>query len=129
MKTLNADVAPQEHLDSPQWWVVCLCAAWCTTCGEYRGTFDGIASQWPGLRFEWVDIEDESALIGDLDIETFPTLLIGEGNRSRFMGPLLPQSGILNRLIDSLVESDTQSPTSSVSQADHLLEDIRKSRS
>lgn len=84
------------------WWAVCLCAAWCGTCRDYRVLFDGLAQSHPGVRFEWVDIEDESELAGDLDVETFPTLLIADGRTARFLGPLLPQAPVLARLLDSL---------------------------
>ncbi len=33
------------------------------------------------MRFAWVDIEDESELVGDLDIEDFPTLLLAREDR------------------------------------------------
>jgi thioredoxin 1 len=39
------------------------------------------------MRFVWVDIEDESELVGDLDIEDFPTLLLARGGRVLFFGP------------------------------------------
>ena len=56
------------------WWAVCLCAAWCGTCGIYRPLFDELARAHPEVRFEWVDIEDESDLAGDLDVETLRAL-------------------------------------------------------
>ena len=84
------------------WWAVCLCAAWCGTCGIYRPLFDELARAHPDVRFEWVDIEDESDLAGDLDVETFPTLLIADGQRALFLGPLLPQAPVLARLLASL---------------------------
>ena len=84
------------------WWAVCLCAAWCGTCGIYRPLFDELARAHPDVRFEWVDIEDESDLVGDLDVETFPTLLIADGERALFLGPLLPQAPVLTRLLTSL---------------------------
>lgn len=87
---------------SAPWWVVCLCADWCGTCREYRPLFDALAREHPGARFVWVDIEDESDLAGDLDVETFPTLLIADGATARFLGPLLPQAPVLARLLDSL---------------------------
>ena len=59
-----------------QWWVVCLCAGWCGVCREYQPLFGALAVQHPGIRFQWVDVEDESDVVGDLDIETFPTLLM-----------------------------------------------------
>lgn len=85
-----------------RWWVVCLCAAWCGTCGQYRALFDGLARAQPGVRFEWIDIEDDSDIAGDLDVETFPTLLIADGQHVVFLGPLLPQIPVLARLLDSL---------------------------
>ncbi len=50
------------------WWAVCLCAAWCGTCGVYRPLFDELARAHPDVRFEWVDIEDDSDIAGDLDV-------------------------------------------------------------
>ena len=46
---------------------------------------------------------DEAAALGELDIETFPTLVIGgrDGN-VRFAGPVLPQPGQMARLLQSL---------------------------
>ena len=84
------------------WWVVCLCADWCGACRGYRTVFDGVAQEHPGVRFVWVDIEDESDLVGDLDVETFPTLLIADAQTARFIGPQLPQAGVLTRLLESL---------------------------
>ncbi len=84
------------------WWVVCLCANWCRVCGEYRPLFDALALVTPGARFLWVDVEDEEDVAGDLDVETFPTLLIADGQQARFLGPLLPQAPVLARLLASL---------------------------
>ena len=96
---------PPSHPERPargDWWAVCLCAAWCGTCGIYRPLFDELARAHPDVRFEWVDIEDESDIAGDLDVETFPTLLIADGQTARFLGPLLPQAAVLARLLESL---------------------------
>lgn len=74
---------PSPAAATPEgWWAVCLCAAWCGTCGIYRPLFNELARAHPDVRFEWVDIEDESDLAGDLDVETFPTLLIADGQRA-----------------------------------------------
>ena len=98
-----ADAAAAAAAAAPRgWWAVCLCAAWCGTCGIYRPLFDELARAHPQVRFEWVDIEDESELAGDLDVETFPTLLIADGERALFLGPLLPQAPVLARLLASL---------------------------
>ena len=92
------------------WWAVCLCAAWCGTCGVYRPLFDALARAHPEVRFEWVDIEDEADIAGDLDVETFPTLLIADGRRALFLGPLLPQAPVLARLLASLQDAGEGAP-------------------
>jgi thiol-disulfide isomerase/thioredoxin len=86
-------------------WVICLCADWCGVCREYRAIFERVASQFPLLRFAWLDVEDEAALVGDLDIETFPTLLIATSQGARFMGALTPHANTLSRLLDALEAS------------------------
>lgn len=82
--------------------VVCLCAAWCGTCREFRPGFEQAARELPEFAFRWVDIEDEADSLGDIDIETFPTLLIGDASKVRFAGPVLPQAGQIVRLLRSL---------------------------
>lgn len=85
------------------WLVACLCAAWCGTCNEYRATFERLAREHAGLRFVWVDIEDESDALApfDLDIENFPTVLVARGDELRFLGTLLPHAATLNRTIEA----------------------------
>jgi len=85
--------------------VACLCAGWCRVCDSYQDIFDSLRAQLPAHRFVWVDIEDEDELMGDLDVETFPTLLIGQGTELRFIGPVLPQLAGAERLIHSLVDA------------------------
>ena len=84
--------------------VVCLCAEWCGTCREYKTEFDRLASVFPDVRFLWCDIEDNADALGDLDIENFPTLCIRRGDLILFFGVMLPQIGLLRRLIESFSE-------------------------
>lgn len=70
--------------------VVCLCAQWCRTCDGFRAEYDRLAAAAPELALRWLDIEDESDLIGDLDIETFPTILVADGAKPLYFGPILP---------------------------------------
>jgi thioredoxin 1 len=81
--------------------VACLCAAWCRTCESYQQIFEAACAELPqaGLQVRWIDIEDEADLVGDLDIETFPTLLIADGAQVRFAGPLTPQPETLRRVL------------------------------
>ncbi len=84
------------------WQLICLCADWCGTCREWRPQLAQEATRHPGVRFAWVDIEDQADAMGDMDVETFPTLLIAQGSRVRFLGPVLPSTGSIGRLLESL---------------------------
>ena len=84
-----------SHLD-----VVCLCADWCGTCREYKATFDELQSALPQHSYRWIDIEDEADFIGDVDVETFPTLLVAWQGRVMFAGPVLPRLGDAQRLLE-----------------------------
>jgi len=67
---------------------------------------DEVARTQPQLRWRWLDIEDEAALLGDLDVETLPTVLVGQGDRVLFFGPVLPRVELLTRLLETLGEPD-----------------------
>ena len=83
--------------------VACLCAAWCRTCDGYAPVFERalaeLHAEHPGLRSHWIDIEDQAELVGDFDVETFPTLVVVDARRVRFAGPLTPQPETLMRLL------------------------------
>ena len=83
-------------------WVICLCADWCGLCRDYAVVFAELALRYPESRFVWLDIEDEAELVGDLEVETFPTLLIADAAGTRFFGPLTPHAQTLIRLLDSM---------------------------
>jgi len=86
--------------------VACLCATWCKTCTEFRGTFDKLAMESAGVKFVWLDVEDDSALVGDLDIENFPTLAVFRGDQPLFYGVTMPQEGVVARTLASLMRAD-----------------------
>ena len=93
--------------------IACLCAAWCRLCDEYRAVFDQVVGDWAGgrsVRRHWVDIEDEADLLGELDIETFPTLVVTDRHGAlRFAGAITPQPEALQRLLRSVLdESSTE---------------------
>jgi thioredoxin 1 len=87
--------------------VVSLCADWCDTCREFRVTFESIAKDRPNATFLWLDIEDDSAIAGDIDVENFPTLAIYRGERVMHFGVSLPQQGTVARLVDAMIERST----------------------
>ncbi len=83
------------------WVVSCLCAAWCGTCGAYRATFEQFSEKHPGLCFVWIDIEDQADLLGDLDVENFPTLLLQKDGVVAFFGTMLPELALAERLLQA----------------------------
>ena len=83
--------------------IACLCADWCGVCREFRGLFDAAAAANPALRFAWIDIEDHPEVAGEVDIETFPTLLASSAGGRGFFGAIEPREAVLQALIDNLL--------------------------
>lgn len=96
----NAAVTADDCTEA--WTVACLCAGWCRACESFRPIFEQHAADAPQAVHRWVDIEDDADSIGDLDIETFPTLLIARGGTPLFFGPVLPQAASISKLLASL---------------------------
>lgn len=95
-----------QALTDDTWVIACLCAAWCDVCRQYRAGFDGLAAEFPDKQFIWVDIEDQADLIGDVDIDNFPTLLIQRGDTVAFFGTILPDVRQTARLVRSQAEKN-----------------------
>lgn len=85
--------------------VVSLSAAWCRTCDEVHAALEHIAAARPDLQVVWLDIEDDAALCGDVDVETFPTFVVLRGRRIVHFGATPPQEGVMARLFDELARS------------------------
>lgn len=93
-----------QALTDDVWVVACLCAAWCDVCSRYRPGFDELAARHPDKRFIWIDIEDQADVVGDLDVENFPTLLIQRGDTVAFFGAVQPDLRQANRLLLAQVD-------------------------
>ena len=104
--TLEPDTRDQvaAALHGDGWIVACLCAAWCGTCSSYRAAFDGLATRHPDKTFVWIDVEDQADVVGDLDVENFPTLLVQRGDAVAFFGTMLPDPKVADRLIQAQAE-------------------------
>jgi thioredoxin 1 len=113
------DSAAPDDADTRDWQVICLCAQWCGVCREWRGIFAQAAATHPDVRFAWVDVEDEADAMGDVDVETFPTLLIAHGQRARFLGPVQPTAGHVTRMLMGLQSGSDGA--SGLAEADALL--------
>jgi thioredoxin-like negative regulator of GroEL len=101
--TLEPDTRDQvaAAVNGDGWIVACLCAAWCGTCSSYRAAFDGLAARHPDKTFVWIDVEDRADVVGDLDVENFPTLLVQRGDAVAFFGTMLPDPHVADRLIQA----------------------------
>jgi thioredoxin-like negative regulator of GroEL len=95
-------------MTTPSIHVACLCAAWCRLCDEYapvlRQVVAELAAAGVPLRAHWIDIEDQADLLGELDIETFPTLVVFDDQALRFAGPLTPQADTLRRVLRATLQ-------------------------
>ncbi|QYF93616.1 thioredoxin family protein [Massilia sp. PAMC28688] len=90
-----------DALAAGGWIVACLCAAWCGTCGAYRAAFEHLAARHPDKHFVWIDIEDQAEIVGDLDVDNFPTLLLQKADVVAFFGTMLPDAALAERLIQA----------------------------
>ncbi len=98
--------------------VACLCAAWCNNCGSYQPLFESLQGSFAGVaRFAWIDIEDESEVLGDVDVENFPTLLLLKDGIPLFLGPLTPQAGVLTQLVQTALDGRLVPLTGAVERA------------
>ena len=78
-----------ERLISAPLLITCLCAQWCGVCNQFRPMFEQLSAKYPQLRFAWVDVE------------TFPTVMLSKAREALFLGPVLPQIGVLQRMVES----------------------------
>ena len=123
--TLLMQLPPQNPSDEKAiTWVVCLCADWCGLCSNYRSVFQQVAAQqarlYPDSCFAWLDIEDQADWVGDMDIETFPTLLVADRHGVLFFGPLVPHAETLSRLLLALQTPGTNKAAHSTLTANLL---------
>ena len=85
--------------------VACLCAAWCKTCTDYREVFDQLTQEFAGrTRFVWLDIEDDEAALGGVDVVDFPTLLLASRATIRFFGPVTPHAQTARQLVQRALQ-------------------------
>jgi len=102
------------------WVIACLCAGWCGSCRDYADAFAAWAERNPQHHFVWIDIEDQADLVGDLDIDNFPTLLIQRGAIVSFFGPMEPDTRLADRLLQAqTIKSRTELEHEVQASAEH----------
>lgn len=106
--------AISAQLEQSPWLVACLCAAWCDTCQSYRSHFEEVSHNHRNKVFAWVDIEDHADLVEDLDIENFPTILIEYQSKVLFLGTMLPDANLVNKLLSNLESALETKPLATI---------------
>jgi thioredoxin reductase (NADPH) len=84
--------------------VVALCADWCETCRAFRPVFDRLAAAQSDALFLWLDIDDDSAVAGEIEIEGFPSLAVFRSGLPVFFGVAEPQERQLMRVLAAMAE-------------------------
>jgi len=111
-----------ESLKDDSWIVACLCAGWCGACREYRQGFMDLANSHPDVHFIWIDIEDQADVVGDLDIDNFPTLLIQRGDIVTFISPVHPDPKQAERILQSQTEQTVDELKKAASSSEERIE-------
>jgi hypothetical protein len=69
-------------------------------CEDFRTLFEAQMHASDGrTRWLWVDIEDDEDLLGTVEVDDFPTLLIADRRGPRFFGVIAPSTTALQRAL------------------------------
>jgi thioredoxin 1 len=84
--------------------VVALCAAWCDACRGFRPVFERLAAARSDSLFLWLDVDDDGAVTGDIEIDGFPSLAVFKSGLPVFFGVAEPRERHLTRVLAAMVE-------------------------
>lgn len=70
--------------------IVCLCADWCNNCNEWEKAFSTLSDKYPTDCFVWLDIDQHSDMISDIDLDVLPVLLVQKNQSIIFLGAIEP---------------------------------------
>ncbi|MDR2016883.1 MAG: thioredoxin family protein [Burkholderiales bacterium] len=88
--------------------VICLCAEWCAVCRDFKPEYSALAQQHPKTLFAYIDIEDDEALIGALELDDFPTLVVFRGDALVHFGIVKAKRSNIVQLLQKLNASPPQ---------------------
>lgn len=100
----------RRRATAPSTLVVCLCAEWCAVCRDFKAEYRALAQQHPEILFAYLDIEDDEALIGALDLDDFPTLAVFRGNALVHFGVVKAERDNIARLLRKIEASPALMP-------------------
>lgn len=86
--------------------VAFICATWCATCREFLPQVQRLADANPHASFLALDVEADADLLGDIDVDDFPTLVVAHPRGVLYYGPTVPQVPVVQRLLDDLLGRD-----------------------
>lgn len=78
--------------------ILVVCADWCSVCRDYRATL----SDFPEFDINWIDINDFESLTDELEVETFPTVIIFNEVDVLFLGAVEPNINALTSLLSAV---------------------------
>ena len=80
--------------------VACLCADWCHVCSGWRDEFEATLRA-AGVAAHWIDIEDEEELLGPIEVDDFPTLLVVRDGQPVWFGVIAPRAAALQARLEA----------------------------
>ena len=85
--------------------ILVVCADWCSVCRGYKVTLNDLSE----FDINWIDINDFESLTDEIEVETFPTVIIFNEMDVLFLGAVEPNKNALISLLSAL--KDTPSKT------------------
>lgn len=125
-KTRDRAALRERLRRDPAFVVVGLCAAWCRICGEFEDAFARLAAERPDALFLWLDIEDDSALVGDIEVENFPTLAVYRDGVPAHFGISLPKEAVVRRVLEALATAERRAAPEVPAAVETLLQRVRE---
>ena len=84
--------------------ILVVCADWCSVCSGYKVTLNDLS----GFDINWIDINDFESLTDEIEVETFPTVIIFNGVDVLFLGAVEPNIKALTSLLSAVKETPSK---------------------